>query len=195
MPIRDVGIDCTTSADYKVFYEGETVGISSRCFNAAFQEELEGQIIRRPACLQVACNATSRKIVVGSGENQTVCNHDGETISFGFPAFSYFECPRVAAICPQLFCPAGCSARGICNWDADPPVCECFDTEDSTDGCYGEYSPSAAPSEIPTVVPTLSASPSEEEVVQEPTGSSSPSFAIFITVFNLVATTMLLIGC
>jgi hypothetical protein len=44
------------------------------------------------------------------------------------------------------------------------------------------------------MVPTLSVSPSEE-VVQEPTGSSSPSFAVYATAFNMLAATMLLLGC
>lgn len=36
-----------------------------------------------------------------------------------------------------MFCPAMCSGKGICNWDAKPyPVCECNDKSDTSAGCY-----------------------------------------------------------
>jgi hypothetical protein len=49
----------------------------------------------------------------------------------------YLECPRLATVCPNLFCPASCSGRGICDYDEKSgPKCKCFDPENTSDGCY-----------------------------------------------------------
>ncbi len=36
-----------------------------------------------------------------------------------------------------MFCPAMCSGKGVCDWDADPiPECKCFSANDTTAGCF-----------------------------------------------------------
>lgn len=35
----------------------------------------------------------------------------------------------------SMFCPANCGGRGICNYNAQFPVCECFDPDDTSNDC------------------------------------------------------------
>ena len=100
-----------------------------------------------------------------------------------------------------MFCPAMCSGKGICNWDADPvPICECFNPNDKTAGCFdseisqpGEcndsgvietLTPSSNPtirttlyhSGMPTEQPTTSLiSPLSSNLSTSPSISSAPS--------------------
>jgi hypothetical protein len=41
-----------------------------------------------------------------------------------------------------MFCPGLCSSKGKCNYEANPPKCECFDNLDTSPGCFGRgYEP------------------------------------------------------
>ena len=61
-----------------------------------------------------------------------------------------------------MFCPAMCSGKGICKWDAKPiPVCECFDPSDKSNGCFdsdpvqpGDCNPTTSPTSYPTSFPS-----------------------------------------
>jgi len=49
-------------------------------------------------------------------------------------------CPRLSSACPDMFCPANCAGRGICNYTAivngtTRPKCTCFNESDSSAGC------------------------------------------------------------
>ncbi len=95
-----------------------------------------------------------------------------------------------------------CSGKGICNWNGDPkPICECFDPNDNTAGCFdsGISQPgdcndsgvktnlSVMPSENPSIHPTHppsaieSLQPSEDPTHEPsislvPSSSTMPSF-------------------
>jgi hypothetical protein len=168
-------IDCTASENYGVLYPaGKAAGVNSRCFNVYHQQSDNDTPLNRPACLAVACGGISRKLVVGAGNKTQICNYDDEVIQFDSSTPYYFKCPRLGTICPQLFCPASCSGLGICNWEADPPRCECFDAKDITDGCYGEYARSQVPSVVPLLAPTIAKpSPDPRPIKSEPTSGSS----------------------
>ena len=90
-----------------------------------------------------------------------------------------------------------CSGKGICSWNANPkPVCECFDPDDNSLGCFDSKinqpendcinngvieteSPTSSPSMYATNVPSSLASsqPSEENTFQ-PSISSAPSHSV-----------------
>jgi hypothetical protein len=189
----DVGIDCTASENYEAFYPGEAVGINSRCFNAYHQQSDNDTPLNRPACLAVACDDNSRKLVVGAGNKTQICNYDAEVIQFDSSTPYYFECPRLVTICPHLFCPASCSGLGICNWEADPPRCECFDAKDISDGCYGEYARSQVPSVVPLLAPTIAKpSPNPSPIKSEPTSGSSLTKASVAISFVMLTTILVL---
>jgi len=49
-------------------------------------------------------------------------------------------CPRLSAVCPDMFCPANCAGRGVCDFnvvvnDTVRPKCNCFNKSDTTPGC------------------------------------------------------------
>jgi len=49
-------------------------------------------------------------------------------------------CPRLASACPDMFCPANCAGRGICNFNSQingttRPRCLCFNESDTSPGC------------------------------------------------------------
>uniref|UniRef100_A0A7S2Y7Z5 Leishmanolysin-like peptidase n=1 Tax=Entomoneis paludosa TaxID=265537 RepID=A0A7S2Y7Z5_9STRA len=55
-------------------------------------------------------------------------------------------CPRLAAACPDLFCPFNCAGRGICNYSNEVngtlrPKCECFDPADTSEACSDSLVP------------------------------------------------------
>jgi len=72
-----------------------------------------------------------------------ICNHDFQEIDVDVTS-GWIErtitCPRISSMCPDMFCPANCAARGICNYTAVVngtirPKCECFDKNDTSLGC------------------------------------------------------------
>jgi leishmanolysin-like peptidase len=160
LSVRDVGVDCTSTGTYESFYNGESTGPNSRCVNAQYHESPDGVLFNRPACMPVRCDEESRKLIVGSEIMSRVCTFDGEVIELPLSEVEYdgtivvqdtntsrtefIECPRLVTICPHFFCPASCSARGICNWGTVPAKCTCFDPRDTSDGCYG-YDPNSGP--------------------------------------------------
>lgn len=50
------------------------------------------------------------------------------------------KCPRLSSACPDMFCPANCAGRGVCDFTAlvngtIRPKCMCFNTSDTSPGC------------------------------------------------------------
>lgn len=83
-----------------------------------------------------------------SGEWLT-CDYDGQELSItvgqGLLSTS-ITCPRLAQVCPELYCPFNCAGRGVCNYaytnnSVVRPKCECFDTNDTTPGCSDSLIP------------------------------------------------------
>ena len=172
LPIKDFGVDCTHSLDYIPIYEGETIGRNSKCVDAFRLNDTDVPIdsttmnntavstrTNHPACVTTICDETLRKVVVRISGHDIVCQQDGEILPMGPSSSSYFECPKVAIVCTDLFCPSSCSGRGTCLWNETVPRCACFDPDDISDGCYGEYAPSQQPSVAPTFVPSNAPTP------------------------------------
>ena len=144
--IEYLGVDCqqqeaSSSNDHRQdTYLGEQAGPESRCINAF--SDISGarnRRIDRPACMHVECDADLQKVVLGQGTFRQVCDYDGQVLHIPSSEADFLECPRVATICPHLFCPSSCSGRGVCDFENEMshPTCKCFDPQDTSDGCYG----------------------------------------------------------
>lgn len=178
---REGTINCVDGSTVLVFDDGfvapsvlpeESYSKDSKCF-----ERVDGDSL----CLTAFCSREPRVMTVQAGSEMFTCSSDFQLISFtsstGTPV--QFTCPRLSAACPEyvliydcsigvkelgsnphfwllfqfrLFCPANCSGKGVCNFEAPTPYCECFDPNDSTDGCYESLpkSPEICERETPT---------------------------------------------
>jgi len=115
----------------------------STCFNTIGD-------IDRPLCLSIQCieSGDDITVVVSVGNRGKVnCEADGQLIDV--PGFNdvKIECPRREILCPEMFCPANCSGRGICRHGV-LNGCQCFDPNDASPLC--ENSPVVSPSIMPT---------------------------------------------
>ena len=191
IPDAGLGLDCRRGEDpYIAFYEGESVGTSSRCINAFHQAQQQQQenstlvaetVIFRPACMTVTCDIEAGVVRIGQGASEQVCTADGEILPVISPDGASFICPRLAALCPEIFaCPEGCWGRGECVFpdgisdeegssSARRPFCQCFDEMNTTDfACAPPHieRPTASPtippaSPAPSILPpTLQQQPS-----------------------------------
>jgi len=105
---------------------GEVYGESSKCFQTE-----EGE----PMCLKGSCNEKTQGVDVHYDGQVFSCLHHGQIIDTHKGV--RIECPRVAAICPNLICPSNCSGRGVCDEDRDGKhACICDDPFDETPGCW-----------------------------------------------------------
>lgn len=142
-PIPNIyaGIDCTDdSTSLEAVYHGERYGSGSRCINADFvRNAASSNRLRWPACLPVQCNENTTTVTVGGQE----CEYDGQQHSIGlinsFSSSGIFICPKLTTLCPHFFCEGGCSAKGVCNYDLQPPRCECLNASDTSENCSGAY--------------------------------------------------------
>ena len=168
IPAKTIGFDCTVEDEtYEPFYRGETVGPSSRCINA-YREGESGRKVRRPGCMEVSCDAQERIVVISQGMNQLRCEFDGQVLPSPSSASAFIECPRFAAVCPDLVsCPASCSGRGVCSYDGSP-TCQCFDGDLSSDGCY------PVEQSVPSNAGSSSQTSSTTETPNTPTDSVFP---------------------
>ena len=135
-------LDCTASNyDLQKFYPGEQFGRSSRCVNTEYRHPQEG-IIKRGACLKTHCNVDNGTFEVYVDGETLICEEHGQVHDFPWTQTASFQCPPLAAVCPEMICPGLCSSKGTCNYESNPPRCECFDDLDISPGCYGqEYQP------------------------------------------------------
>lgn len=58
-------------------------------------------------------------------------------------------CPRLAAACPDLFCPFNCAGAGVCDYTNEVngtirPKCVCFDPDDTSEACSDSLVPDGA---------------------------------------------------
>ena len=129
LPLVPANLDCTNTLNSTnlQIYQGESRGISSRCVNGEF----DGIVF--PGCFEIECDATQHKVIIAG----MTCEYDGQLLSIPTVNFGEgtLECPYLATICPELFCPGECSGRGVCDYGSVPPRCNCFDTTDATVAC------------------------------------------------------------
>merc|ERR1712151_113268 len=123
------------------------------------------------ACFKSECNSTLNLFQIIIKDLIYISDYDGQIYNF-YDDF-YFTCPKFASVCPDLICPANCSGKGKCIWNTKIPYCECFDTNDTSDGCYGSNydkpSSSLMNDENINIV-------SEEQPSLSPTNSSSMEY-------------------
>ena len=144
LAISFLGVDCTReetdnyqSQAHHTTYLGEGFGASSRCVNAFSDISTErNRRIDRPACMHVECDFDLQKVVLGTGDFQQVCQYDGQVLRIPSSEADFLVCPRLATVCPQLFCPESCRGRGVCDYNATPqPKCRCFDPDNKSEEC------------------------------------------------------------
>lgn len=93
--------------------------------------------------MQVAVKVKNGNTV---SDGWVTCDHDFQEIKIEKDVIdatlsSTIICPRLSDVCPDMFCPANCAGRGVCNWEnlnenGDvAPKCECFDSSDTSAGC------------------------------------------------------------
>ena len=183
-PIPDIGLglDCsrlTNGTSYSAFYPGERVGEGSRCINGYYNSEDTGiNTTNRPACMFVTCDTDEGMVRIGQGPDLYNCTVDGEAIPIPSRPGSFLVCPRLAAVCPELYtCPSGCFGRGTCvaGNNGSRPECRCFD-ETNTDSACAPSLFAEPPSNAPTKAPTL------EDSVPSLPNSNEPSFIPIKTV-------------
>lgn len=120
---------------------GEYYGSDSRCI------ETDGSR-RYSLCLKTRCNKQIGKVEITAGGQLRTCQYDGEVHTvYGDIRI---KCPKATLVCPELFCPANCAGRGVCeySWDREyddddlfddselQAKCVCDSSDDYTDGCY-----------------------------------------------------------
>ena len=135
-------LDCTASNyDLQKFYPGEKFGRSSRCVNTEYRHPRDG-VMKRGACFQTHCNTDNDTLEVYVDGEILICEEHGQVHDFPWTQTATFQCPPLLAVCPEMFCPGLCSSKGKCNYEANPPKCECFDNLDTSPGCFGRgYEP------------------------------------------------------
>lgn len=114
---------------------GEIFSADSRCFETDSTFSL---------CLESVCNYDTNTLEVFFGDISVTCDHDFEVKSIPTSNIK-ITCPRLSQACPDMFCPADCAGRGICDYNASAiciegtcrykASCSCFDKNDTTSFC------------------------------------------------------------
>jgi hypothetical protein len=98
-------------------------------------------------CYQSFCDLANFQFGFYVGTEKFVCEEDFQQIEIkdvtGFLTTT-ITCPRLSQVCPDMFCPANCAGRGVCNFESAidtngtldvRPRCECFDKNDTSPAC------------------------------------------------------------
>lgn len=171
IPNLQLGLKCSDEniSSYNVFYNGESVGTGSRCINAYNNDDSTGRAYQ-PACINVTCDTDSGVVRLGDASSTYVCTYDGQELPLENRSDgATFICPRLAAVCPELFtCPDGCFGRGECVYSSDSgrPTCRCFDNNTHA---------SCAPAAIVQRSTTAPNTPAPVELVSGGDGGVTPS--------------------
>lgn len=100
-------LDCRIDSNKDILnIFGEYYGEQSKCFETSTGEG---------RCYQAQCILSERVLKVNLRNTWETCTHDFEEISIK-SASGVFDgtlvCPRLASVCPDMFCPANCAGRG-----------------------------------------------------------------------------------
>lgn len=132
---QPAGLDCRYSGNSDVInLYGESYGVSSQCFESNLGEA---------KCFEAHCIYEDFSLKFYVGSNLYNCSRDFQEISVTLSGVSSpmkITCPRLSQACPEMFCPANCAGRGVCNFTSSVngtirPRCECFDNNDTSIGC------------------------------------------------------------
>lgn len=147
-PIPDLNnVDCTNvwgeSMTQEYISAGEVFGPTSKCVDVT-------NFDRSSMCLRAECDMEIGKLrlAVLDGNTTITCEYDGQVHALPLPPSPdgvgrtpfWIECPRLAQICPDMYCPKNCCGRGTCvhNDTRDGPraECQCNHPADASPGCY-----------------------------------------------------------
>jgi hypothetical protein len=118
----------------------EVFGEQSQCILSTAGEGL---------CYETACVKEDMSLRINVLGEWITCAEDFEshvvTVGQGLVKTTIF-CPRLSQACPDLFCPFNCAGRGVCNYTHTVngtvrPVCECFDSSDTSEACSDSLIP------------------------------------------------------
>ena len=118
-------LSCSSGLRASSQYNEEFFDDSSRCY-----ETVEGA----PICLETVCNRHDKSLSFIVEGKLFSCRYHGEKIDVGF-GYSVV-CPRLAAVCNDLVCPANCSGKGVCDYCQEIPKCICDNPFDQSSGCW-----------------------------------------------------------
>jgi len=112
----------------------EEYGSDSMCFETTSGEG---------RCYVAQCIQDEQVLKVQIRGQWMTCEYDFQQLSISVASgaiSSTLTCPRIMSACPDMFCPANCAGRGICNYQSNVdgivrPRCECFNPEDTSPGC------------------------------------------------------------
>jgi len=165
-----------------VGYHSEVYGESSMCFET---DAGEGK------CYEARCIMDEFVVKLNVGGEWYTCENDFQKIEakvFNGILPITITCPRLTSICPDMFCPANCAGRGVCDYSVNVPgdvrpQCNCFNETDTSPGCTGglqlmKPSISLKPSSSPSASnqPSISMQPSTSpSVTNRPSKSTEPS--------------------
>jgi hypothetical protein len=120
-------------------------GPESKCIASSAGEGL---------CYRTACIKEEMAMRINVVGEWLRCDYDFQThtVTVGQGLVrTTITCPRLAQACPDLFCPFNCAGRGVCNYTSVSsevnnktltyPKCECFDSNDTSDGCSSSLVP------------------------------------------------------
>jgi len=122
---------CDDTGTAKMF-NVEEFGPASQCLDVVVGSSESAM------CLQSSCNAEKHIFEFVVDGSTYACEEDFQVVNVIPSGGSSFRvnCPRLAQMCPDMFCPGMCSGKGTCDWSLPKPSCRCFDETDTTEGCY-----------------------------------------------------------
>lgn len=140
-------LDCRDSRneDFVNLYD-EYWGSNSMCFETETEHysQLSQLSYGTGRCYKAQCDLSTRKLHVYIRGSWMSCEYDFQQLSIISNTGVFtgkVTCPRLSQACPDMFCPANCAGRGVCNFKAEIsngtyiPKCECFNSSDTSEGC------------------------------------------------------------
>mmetsp|Transcript_7947 Transcript_7947/g.11164 ORF Transcript_7947/g.11164 Transcript_7947/m.11164 type:complete len:650 (-) Transcript_7947:157-2106(-) len=128
-------LDCRIEGNKDVIsFYSEEYGSDSMCFETTSGEG---------RCYEAKCIYDEFLLKVNVRGEWLTCDEDFKKIEIrvsGGAISSTLTCPRLSSACPDMYCPANCAGRGVCNFKASVngtvrPQCECFNKNDTSPGC------------------------------------------------------------
>lgn len=128
-------LDCSIAANSDIInIFGEYYGENSKCFQTTTGEG---------RCYQAQCIKSERVLKVKLRNVWVTCEKDFEEKAIKSSSGVFdgtLICPRLSSVCPDLFCPANCAGRGVCDFNhmsngTIQPKCNCFNESDTSPGC------------------------------------------------------------
>ena len=88
-------------------------------------------------CSSYECNESLQKlqILAPFSDKKLTCEYDFQQLSHPDFFSVQIECPRLAVMCPDFFCPLNCEGKGVCDHSVSPARCKCFDEDNKSTSC------------------------------------------------------------